>query len=1383
MLMANDSACANTRVGFFNKPTSTFMIRLYLLGKRLVVVRKRAHLPKIILALCLCFFSTKATQAAFENVTTAAGLSAIELGDRGRFIDQVVQGGAPTIIDFNSDGWSDIYITRFMLEDLLFLNDGDGTFTRVEQPLGISTKNGGNAPLWIDIDNDGDKDLIVATVEEYSHRLYLNEGNGTFREAAEEHGIDLTSTALHSGTAVAAGDINRDGYLDIFIGEWGTTLDPYQIPQHYALLLNQGPEQPGHFINIAQESGVRFDVSNQDIYSPAFTDLDNDGWPDLAIVADFQDSELFWNNTNLTFLRSTTASNVGHDDDGMGTAIADFNGDGRLDWFVSTISFLVDTSASNGNALYINKGSRLFENTAEEAGVINGGWAWGANAFDYDNNGSIDIVMTNENDTISRPDGSQATEPTAMVLWRNDGKGNFTNVAVSQSVDHIAKGAGIVNFDYDKDGDLDIFVYHQYSDPILFRNDNSPKNWIRLSLEGEVSNKDAFGTRVEIRNTPSDPTLIFEYNPSNTYLAQLEPYVHFGLGNHSDPISKITIRWPSGIVQRLTNVEPNQLLVIKENSSLLSNITLPTFTEQPTNQVINPGETITLEFTVNGGRNVSINWYHNGNLVTGESETTLVIEDAKLADAGKYYATATNAAGTSYSSHARVSIQSLYTDKSVARQWMEELLNAIRIDYPAPTVHSRNLLSTSVAMWDAWAAYNPGTPYIADEGPIVIAQDLETKKAHQNEAISFAAYRVLKTRFRLSPNYEITLPTLRDRMELLGYDANNTDITGNSPAAVGNRIAAKILAYGWSDGGNEKNNYVDPSGYQPINAPLIFKIPGAEPEFPNDWQPLAFDHLITQNGIVLGKTIQTFLGANWGAVEPFALVRPTANDVYSDPGPPPYLGSDTDQVFKDAALEVIEYSSWLDPSDGVMIDVSPKTRHNHTLGTNDGTGHALNPYTSLPYEENIVLRADYGRILAEFWADGPESETPPGHWNSVANYVSDHALFEKRFEGTGDILDPLEWDIKLYFAMNGAVSDAAIAAWDAKRKYNYTRPITMIRYMGGKGQSTDPDGLSYHIEGLPLKDNLVEIISIESAAEGERHQHLASHLGEVVIRSWAGLPDNPNTEYGGVGWILATTWMPYQRDTFVTPPFAAYTSGHSAFSRAGAEILTAMTGDPFFPGGISSFSANAHEFLEFETGPENDMTLTWATYYDAADEAGISRLYGGIHVWPDDLRGRIMGSNIGKNAFDKAKTYFDGTATTIDWNTTFDNWVDIEIADPELVSDPVYYTGNPYQRLAEAFYGASPFGNSDKPQNLTLIQNSEGVTTGLQFEVNSTLAISEHILEVSSDLKNWAPIAVEATDLTLTQIGNGKTQVRLELSQAEVLDESRFLRVAIRDAY
>jgi membrane-associated phospholipid phosphatase len=248
------------------------------------------------------------------------------------------------------------------------------------------------------------------------------------------------------------------------------------------------------------------------------------------------------------------------------------------------------------------------------------------------------------------------------------------------------------------------------------------------------------------------------------------------------------------------------------------------------------------------------------------------------------------------------------------------------------------------------------------------------------------------------------------------------------------------------------------------------------------------------------------------------------------------------------------------------------------LGTNDGRGHRRNPASGAPYRPNRVLRGDFARALTEYWADGPDSETPPGHWNTIANEVSDEVATDDR----------LEWDVKLYFALNGALHDAAVAAWGAKRRYDTARPISMIRWLAGRGE-------------LPKR-----------------------------VRSWRGP-------------VRTTEWVPYQRPTFVTPAFPGYVSGHSTFSRAAAEVLTAATGSPFFPGGIYEWKV-ARGSLVTDDGPTRDIVLQWATYYDAADDAGISRLYGGIHIPADDFAGRKLGSLCGKAAWARAQRHFARTA-------------------------------------------------------------------------------------------------------------------------------------------
>jgi hypothetical protein len=594
---------------------------------------------------------------------------------------------------------------------------------------------------------------------------------------------------------------------------------------------------------------------------------------------------------------------------------------------------------------------------------------------------------------------------------------------------------------------------------------------------------------------------------------------------------------------------------------------------------------------------------------------------------------------------------------SAARIWNEQNLTAIRMDIPHPPVHARNLFHVSVAMWDAWAAYDPlAVGYIHNEsanvpdpdGDGVDAADIA---AAREEAISFAAFRVLSARYMHSVNALQTAADLSQQMVELGYDESNTSIVGDTPATLGNRIAESILGFFLDDGANEAGEYEDFT-YSAVNDP----VPLDEPTFTlvtildvNRWAPLAFgDFALTQNGIE-ADLIQTYLGSQWWRVRAFALSqREHQDDPYLDPGVPPQLGGVGDEEFKDNINDVLRYSSLLDPADPATINISPQVYGNNILGEHEGSGHGDNPVTGQPYADNIVKHADYGRVIAEFWADGPDSETPPGHWNVVANEVTDHPDVVFKIGGSGPVVDELEWDVKRYMVINGAMHDAATAAWTCKRVYDYGRPIVMCRYMGLQGQSSDPNSLdpfiqsTYSPEGLKLEPGLVEVITPQTVAPGERHEHLNEYIGSIAVRTWKGEPADPETEAGGVGWIHAMNWLPYQRDTFVTPAFAAYVSGHSCFSRAGAEVLSRFTGSPYFPGGLAEHTEAAGS-LAFELGPDSDVTLQWASYYDASDEAGISRIYGGIHVSPDDLPGRVMGSKVGIAAYELASKYWDGS--------------------------------------------------------------------------------------------------------------------------------------------
>ena len=579
-----------------------------------------------------------------------------------------------------------------------------------------------------------------------------------------------------------------------------------------------------------------------------------------------------------------------------------------------------------------------------------------------------------------------------------------------------------------------------------------------------------------------------------------------------------------------------------------------------------------------------------------------------------------------------------HPDWSVARRWDEATLDAIRRALPNPPLHARNLFHVSAAMWDAWAAYDPAASgYFVKER--YTASDIT---AAREEAMSYAAYGVLTERYMKSTGASDSLSEFDDVMDSLCYPLNVTTTAGDSPAAVGNRIAAAIIAAGLADGSNESLGYTDPT-YTPVNPPLVVASPGIPPMVdPTRWQPLQIPHMISQNGIPVTNGVQQAVGTHWGHVTSFAMPPGGPNGTPIDPGYGPRLGDPaTDQALKDQVVEVIRDSSLLDPASPATIDISPGARGSNDLGTNDGTGHPVNPATGLPYAPDVVNEADFGRVMAEFWADGPKSETPPGHWNVLANLASDKLAPDLRIGGTGPVVDRLEWDTKTYLALNGALHDAAIAAWGLKGYYDTIRPISLVRYMGGLGQSSDPSGPSYNTDGLPLVPDLIEVITKEKTAPGGPMAALAGHEGEIAIRAWAGQPTDPKTQVGGVKWIFATAWMPYQSPNFVTPSFPAYASGHSTFSRSAAEVLTSITGSEYFPGGVGGYTIPTGS-LKFEAGPTTDIPLQWATYYDASDQAGQSRLWGGIHIQADDFIGRKIGSECGKEAWALAQQYFAG---------------------------------------------------------------------------------------------------------------------------------------------
>ena len=583
--------------------------------------------------------------------------------------------------------------------------------------------------------------------------------------------------------------------------------------------------------------------------------------------------------------------------------------------------------------------------------------------------------------------------------------------------------------------------------------------------------------------------------------------------------------------------------------------------------------------------------------------------------------------------------------QSIARVWDERALASIRVDTPHPPAQARNLFSLSTCMYDAWAAYDTnsvGFIYHVKHSAV----DVE---AARREAISYAAWRLLKERHVFSKTSTNTLAADDALMASLGYDTNNTSRDLSTPAGVGNSVYDAVSLWFSNDGSRQTNGtpatpYPDlPAGqgaYAYVNPALAAGVPGITVTDVNHWQRLQIVNGVDQNGFPTGP-IQNYLGAQWLGVRPCALSRIDPTVPWIDPGPPPFLNGVGDAQFREEVVACIRASSQLSPEDGVTMDISPGALGNNGLFADDGHGHALNPVTGQPYAPNVVKRGDFQRVLAEFWADGPNSETPPGHWNVLANEVADHPLTVKKIGGVGSVVSDLEWDVKVYFALNAATHDAACAAWSLKRYYNGWRPISAVRFMGQNGQSSDPNQPSYHTNGLPLIPNLIELVTAQTALPGGRHADLEP--GTVAIFAWTGQPSDPTNQIGGVKWIQADSWMPYQKKTFVSPAFPGYVSGHSSFSRAAAEVMTAITGSPFFPGGMGTHNAIANTTLSFEKGPSQSMQLQWATYYDAGDFAGASRIFGGIHPPVDNFAGRQVGAQVGKGVWEASRKYFDGS--------------------------------------------------------------------------------------------------------------------------------------------
>jgi PAP2 superfamily len=443
-------------------------------------------------------------------------------------------------------------------------------------------------------------------------------------------------------------------------------------------------------------------------------------------------------------------------------------------------------------------------------------------------------------------------------------------------------------------------------------------------------------------------------------------------------------------------------------------------------------------------------------------------------------------------------------------QWNELLLEAIRVAKPGPPMAARSIAIVYTAAYDAWAAYDATAKPTRND--VAQRPAAESTIANKEIAVSYAVYRALFDQFPLSR------PVFTAKMTELGLNPADLSVAVNTPVGVGNKASNAVLTFRQTDGSNESGGYADTSGYASANPtlnPLFASMPEHIP-YPEKWQGL--EYLTSDNRPASPK----FIAPHWGSVTPFAL----ASGSEFRPHAPQSILS---QGFIDQAKYVVEVQANLTPTQ---------------------------------------------KVIAEYWADGPKSELPPGHWALFTGYVVERDNMS------------LDNSVKLFFAVSNAIFDASIATWEAKRYYDYCRPITAIRHL---------------FRGKTLK-------------------------------AWGG-PGRGTVDVKG------EMWRTFQVDTFPTPPFAEYTSGHSAFSMAAAEVLKRFTNSDRFGYYYMQQKPLAVDPTEDVTG----IALMWNTFTQAAWEAGESRIYGGIHFYEGNAAGLELGQKVGAKAFLKAKQYWDGT--------------------------------------------------------------------------------------------------------------------------------------------
>ena len=456
--------------------------------------------------------------------------------------------GAVAVADYDNDGYTDIFVTRLDDTDILYRNNG-GTFEDVSSSVGLTLNLPSNGAGFFDIENDGDLDLFVTTIGD-RYYLFVN-NDGIFSEEALER---IPDDSIHNGFSVSFGDYDNDGYTDIHTTDWNGKYSK-EGDNYGRLFRNLGN---GKFEDKSELLNIENSTYNRVSFASSFVDINNDGYQDLAIVADFGNSKLLL-NTNGKFSDITESARLGEDTFGMGNAIGDLDNDGNLDWFISSIYYCKEDDCLDkfgGNKLYLNKGDENYIDSTEKFNVTNGDWGWASSFLDIDNDGDLDLIQVSGMSEFIM--GSRRNfSNTGIKLWINE-DGVLFEKAKDLGLTDLGDMRGLSVLDFDNDGDLDLFITRNSDSGILYRNNLDYNNWFRIKL---ISNKNVFGTRATIKTDSGMYSSVLI--GGNNFLGMNEQIIHFGLGKNKI-IEELTIEWASGKKTIMENIGVNQLLVVEE---------------------------------------------------------------------------------------------------------------------------------------------------------------------------------------------------------------------------------------------------------------------------------------------------------------------------------------------------------------------------------------------------------------------------------------------------------------------------------------------------------------------------------------------------------------------------------------------------------------------------------------------------------------------------------------------------------------------------------------------------------------------------------------------------------------------------------------------------